>query len=255
MPHISWTWHVEEAFDLPVEYRNTFFNHLDECKAVDQGRKFLLTSSAGGVALLEKASKQILFYAHVANAHSAELLPNDRIVIAASTHEQGNRLELYDLKQSEKPLFKDSLYSGHGVVWDGDKQLLYALGYDELRAYSLLDWNTDRPKIQRRKSWKIPGVSGHDLAPVPGDKNQLLLTEHESVWIFDKTTFDFTPFDPLADKKDVKALSLHPVSGRIAYIQADTSWWSEQVYLLDPQRRISFPGIRLYKVRWLPTLP
>ena len=52
---------------------------LDECKSVDKDSKLLLTSSGGGALLLNKATKECLFYADVAMAHSAELLPGHKL--------------------------------------------------------------------------------------------------------------------------------------------------------------------------------
>ncbi len=250
-PHVTWRWKASEAFELPDKYRSDYFDTIDECKSVDQGKKILITSSSGGVALIDRATKKVLFYAYVGNAHSAEFLPNNKIVVAGSTHAQGNRLVIFDADQCEKPLFQDSLYSGHGVVWDAERQLLYALGYDELRAYSLQDWDSDYPKLKQEHAWKIPGESGHDLMYIPNDNDKLLLTEHESVWLFDKTNGVFEPFEPLREQKDVKAVSLHPTTNRLAYIQAEISWWSHHVYLKNPDRIFSFPGVDLYKVRWL----
>ncbi len=251
VPFVTWRWKASEAFDLPGIYRLTYLRSLDDCKPVDEGRKILVSSSSNGVALIDRATKETIFYANVGNAHSIEWLPGDRIVVAGSTNEKGNRLEVYDSKESETPLFQDSLYSAHGVVWDTNRKLLYALGYDVLRAYQLKEWDTDYPKLVQVHSWTIPGFSGHDLVAIPQQPDKLLLTEHESVWIFDKKTEKFSPFEPLEGREDVKAVSFHPESSQVAYIQAEISWWSHHVYLLDGNRYFSFPGVDLYKVRWI----
>jgi hypothetical protein len=251
IPHITWQWQADDASTLPDEYRNQYFQSIDECKPVASGTQLLITSSAGGVALIDIASKNITFYALVGNAHSAELLPNNRIAVMSSTHDQGNRIVLFDIERPETPIFHDSIYSGHGVIWDNKDELLYALGYDELRAYDLKDWNTESPSLEIIKSWKIPGESGHDLSNWSRDHNKLILTEHESVWLFDKSTHKFKPFVPLRARENVKAISHHPSTHRMAYIQAEISWWSHRVYLTDPDQWFSFPGIKLYKVRWM----
>ena len=251
IPHITWQWQADDASTLPNEYRTQYFQSIDECKPVASSTQLLITSSSGGVALIDIATKKILFYALVGNAHSAELLPNNRIAVMSSTHDQGNRIVLFDIARSETPIFHDSIYSGHGVVWDKKDELLYALGYDELRAYRLKNWMTESPSLEIISSWKIPGESGHDLSSWSKDPNKLILTEHESVWLFDKSTHEFEPFVPLRARKDVKAISHHPSTYRMAYIQAEISWWSHRVYLTDPNQWFSFPGIQLYKVRWV----
>ena len=249
-PHIIWQWKATKAPDLPEGYRQSLFKSIDECKPIKEGAQILITSSSDGVAIVDVSSKQVQFYAQVGNAHSAEWLPGGRIAVAGSTHDQGNRISLFDVEQSETVLYRDSLYSGHGLVWDENRQLLYALGYDELRAYRLHNWDSSSPSLELSHRWKIPGISGHDLAPSTTDPNRLILSEHESVWTFDKSSYDFNSFQPLQKVPDVKAVSLHPASHRLAYIKAETSWWSHRVYLQDPSRWISFPDVHLYKVRW-----
>lgn len=251
LPHITWRWEADKA-DLPEKYRLQYFQSIDECKPVAEGSQLLITSSSGGVVLVDKISKNVLFYAFVGNAHSAELLPHNRIIVAASTHDQGNRIELFDINQSESPIFQDSLYSGHGVVWDQENELLYALGYDQLRAYQLKNWNSATPSLERLHTWEIPGESGHDLAPLPHDNSKLLLTVHEGVWLFDKERHTFEPFEPLESKVDIKSVSFHATTDQMAYIQAETSWWAHRVYLKDTGQWFSFPKVKLYKVRWMP---
>lgn len=131
-PKLKWRWDVKEATNLPPRYQKLLVP-LDECKPVHGNARLLLTSSGGGAVLLDRQSREPLFCAHVPNGHSAEMLPGDRIAVALSTHAQGNRLELYSISQPEKVLWKDSLLSGHGVVWNVKHQRLYALGLSELR--------------------------------------------------------------------------------------------------------------------------
>ena len=64
-------------------------------------------------------------------SHSADMLPGNRIVVANSTNPRGNSIEIYDISRSNECIWRDSLYSGHGVVWSEKYQSLFALGYDE----------------------------------------------------------------------------------------------------------------------------
>ncbi len=241
VPDVVWTWKSSEA-----EVRQSLFTHMDECKPVNQGHEILATSSDGGVVLVDVESKQVLFEAFVGNAHSAEMLPDRRIVVAGSTNKEGNRISVFDIENGDEPLYTDSLYSGHGVVWDEKRELLFALGYDELRSYELVHWLGPEPKLRLTNAWKIPGEGGHDLS---GYDSKLIVSEHNGVWVFDPDKQTFEPFAPLAGRHDVKAVSLSETD-RLVFIQAEVSWWSTHVYLKDPERTLSFPGRHLYKVRW-----
>ena len=69
------------------------------------------------------------------------------------------KLMLFDINTSEKVIFSDSLYSAHGVVWDSNRNSLFALGYDVLREYKI----ENKIKLYLVEEWRIPGISGHDL--------------------------------------------------------------------------------------------
>ncbi|MGC4234327.1 MAG: DUF6528 family protein [Niabella sp.] len=243
---IIWTWTVAEATDLPLPYRQLMVP-LDECKLVDKSKKLLLTSSGGGAVLLDIKTKKVLFYAKVPMAHSAEILPHGRIVVALSTHKAGNSIELYDITKPDRLLFKDSLYSGHGVVWDKASDRLFALGFDELRAYELKDWATETPGLLLVQSWKLPDEGGHDLSAI--DNDELLVSTHHNVFIFNTRKGEFRLFDMLAGKEDIKSVNYNRKTNRLVYTQAEESWWTHHIYQKDPDKTIEIPGVKLYKVR------
>src|SRR5688572_23941843 len=82
-PEKVWSWRAADRPELPEPFRKKF-GSTDECKPVDGGRKILIASSGGAVALVERSSGKVLFYAAVPNAHSVELLPGNRAVAASS---------------------------------------------------------------------------------------------------------------------------------------------------------------------------
>lgn len=236
----SWSWSTSEA---PAEIRHPL-RSLDECKAVEGG--ILVTSSAGAAALIDRATKRVLFHALVPNAHSAERLPDGRIVVAGSTAPDGDRLVVFDPVPGAPPLWSDELMSGHGAVWDAKRDVLWALGGKELRSYRRKDVG-----FERGETFPLPDDGGHDLREVPGT-SKLVLTTNPSVWFFDRDakTFEKVPgFDAF---KAVKSVDIHPRTGRIAYVKAETSHYAEYVRLLSPPGEVRVPGAALYKARWIP---
>ena len=242
-----WRWDKDDPqVNLPKGY-DMLMRNLDECKFVDNNTKMLLTASGDGMMLLDIKTKDILCYAHVPMAHSADLLPNNRIAVALSTHKQGNALEIYDIDTPEKVVFRDSLYSGHGVVWNEKRQRLYALGYKELREYELMDWNTDQPSLRQVKMWEIPMESGHDLSPV--DDNRMLVSAHEGVMWFDIDKEEFSPFEPLRDVENVKSVNYNPETQKLVYTKAEISWWTHHIYQENPNKVVTMDSLKVYKVR------
>ena len=237
-----WSWSGDDAEGLSDEERRGF-NHLDECKPVAEGRKVLVSASNGGCALVERPSGRVLWRAHVTNAHSLELLPRDRVVVASSLG--GDHLVIFDLARSGVPLWKTPLHSAHGVVWDEARRCLWALGFDELRCYELRGWETDKPSLALKASYPLPTANGHDLRAVP-DSRDLIVTSETSVQLFDRDKASFRPHPLLAESKKIKSVDIHPTTKRIAL-----SDWSAVLHLRSPDGQILLKTSRPYKARWL----
>ena len=238
-----WRWNAQEASDVPEEAKREF-HHMDECKAVEQGAKLLVCASNGGCALIERATKRLLWRAKSRNAHSLDLLPGDRVVVASSL--SSDHLEVFDLKGGAAPVFKTPLRSAHGVLWDEARQCLWALGFDELRCYTLVGWDTASPALQLKGTHKLPDADGHDLRPVPASADLLLTTEH-GVHFFDRDRASFRPHPILKDHAKVKSVDVHPVTQRIVL-----STWGATLRLFAPEGTITVKDARPYKARWMP---
>jgi hypothetical protein len=244
---VVWEWKASDSFSQIPEELHQRCRNMDECKLVDNKTKILITSSSGIALLLDRETKNCLFYACVPMAHSADFLPGNRIAVALSTHEKGNSVELFDVDKSNQVLYRDSIYSGHGAVWMEEKERLFILGYNELRAYILKDWQTAKPSLFLEKSWDIPVKSGHDLVKV--SENELLLTGNDGVCWFNIDEESFSPFEPLAKVEHVKAVNYDKETGRLVYTKGEISWWTHHIYSENPQQVFTIEDINLYKVR------
>ena len=246
VPIIVWSWDAQLANDLPFEYRTRRFNSIDDCKPTPDGKQVMVSSSSGAITIVSIKDKKVTFLADVPNAHSIEMLPGNKIVAAASTAANGNKIMLFENTLPEKPLDTDSLYSAHGVVWDNQRNVLYALGYDVLREYEI----SDKDKLVMTNEWTIPGISGHDLLMAPGG-DKLFMTEHTGAWIFDIETHRFEKIDHFPDAEHIKSDNQHP-SGLYEFTVAEESWWTYRVKILNPSgssELLSFPNLKVYKAR------
>jgi hypothetical protein len=244
-----WTWDAKQCKELPDGVR-TAFGTTDDCKPVDGGARILISSSSGGCALVERPSGRAIWYALVPNAHSLELLPHSRIVVASSVDAKGNRLVLFDVAHSNQPIWDTPLPSAHGVVWDEGRQRLWAVGLKELRCYELKDWESDKPSLVVKASHGLPDGDGHDLQPIP-HSNDLIVTTGSHVYLFDRDKQAFRFHPELGGRANVKSVCIHPVTGQTVFLQATESWWSDTMGLIAPAGKIQLPKERLYKARWL----
>ncbi|MFN3408905.1 MAG: DUF6528 family protein [Limisphaerales bacterium] len=244
-----WSWRAKDREELPAGLRGAF-GTTDECKPVSGGRQILITSSGGGCALVDYPSGAVRWHGRAHNAHSAELLPNHRVVVAASVGAAGNRLLVFDLARPGEPLTEASLESAHGVIWDEARQCLWALGFSTLEAYELRDWQSQKPTLQRVASHPLPDPDGHDLQAVPGS-DDLLITTGAKVFLFDRNNTTFRPHPELRDREHVKSVSIHPATGRVVFVQAEAGrWWSGTLRFLNPAAETALTGERIYKARW-----
>lgn len=244
-------WEAGKSEGMPVAMVPKF-KTTDDCKPIDGGTRLLVTSSSGGVAIVERATGKTEFYATVANAHSAEVLPSGRVLAAASVSPTGNRLIVFDRTASDVEVFTTPLESAHGTHWVEREQTLWTLGLLELRAYELVNWDSATPSLKLRQTFTLPSRGGHDLSPVPGTSRFVVTTEHEAL-VFDRQTGRFTRHPDLGALVNVKSVTIHPATGRTAFTLADPpNWWTYTVRFLGPAATLQLPNDRLYKVRWLP---
>lgn len=209
---------------------------LDDCKPVDNNTKILATSSQDYAVLLDKEKKEMLWYTNVSdNAHSGELLPNNRIAIACS--DGGDCIQIFDIAQSNKVLFSTPLVSAHGVVWNEKHQRLFAIGGTSLNIYKLTDWETASPKLTLEKTVNTKDyVTGlHDLTYV--DANTILVAgKYSALYDIEKGTFmKLARFNA---STQLKAVNYNSTTGECWYVDAtnpegEFTWSSKTVHYTD----------------------
>ena len=125
------------------------------------------------------------------------------------------------------------------------------MGYDELRAFKLEQWKSASPSLKLAETYKIPGISGHDLQDFPSTDN-LLITEESSVWIFNRETKVFSEFEKLAGKEHIKSVMVNPVTKQLVFVQADNGKSSSEfIRFINPDKKINIPRQYFYKARWV----
>ena len=243
-----WSWRAADSPEIAADLR-PLFRTTDDCKPIDGGRRILVSSSGGAVAVIDRQTRRASFVARVTNAHSIEMLPGGRIAAAASvsTAGSGNRIVIFDA--AGKELISDELRSAHGVVWDERRDLLWALGGDVLRAYAV-GAPGGSTTLDRRFEMPLPDRGGHDLVPIPASSRLFLSTERRCFY-FDRDRRQLSPHETLGDRPDVKSYNVHQNTGRIVYVQAEGSnWWAEHLHFAQPEGTLRLPGEHLYKARW-----
>lgn len=243
--HTVWEWRPEQAPDLE---NPDWFSNPDEAKPVYDRKYVLVTASGGGVALIRIADKKVVFSAYAGgNPHSAELFPDGNLAVASST---GNKLTIFrvDTTATSAGYKKQHwLPSGHNVVWDRKREVLWTAGKDKLYRYAY-NFDREQPDVILKDSLQLPGNGAHDLFPVYG-KDSLWLTNTHDVYTIDLGTQRVRRAE-LMHRKNIKSISSGPQAFPTIILKPEESWWSEKV--LDTRGETVFEesGLRIYKARW-----
>lgn len=229
----------DSSYHLPsgVKYReNTVLGNV------------ILTVASGGYAgIVTYPEKNLLWSTSDCgdNPHSIEILPDGNIVCAAS---HGSSVRLYytwDLQYGSY-VFSDeyieySLEDAHGVLWDPEYDVLWAVGGYELVSYKMQGFGMDATLIEIGR-YSLPTYWGHDLSADMTDTNYLWISTGESIYRFNKTTGEFdAEFDAyeILNKQDIKGFGNNrngnyfyvlPNGGLTEKTKEFSTWNSDRIY-------------------------
>tara|TARA_R110002073_G_scaffold333469_1_gene521179 strand:- start:11415 stop:12335 length:921 start_codon:yes stop_codon:yes gene_type:complete len=249
MPKVKkWSWRAEQSPSIPANFRSRF-RSTDDCKPYEDDL-LLITSSSGGVALIDRTTKECHFLAEAKNAHSACLLPDRQLAVASSFG--GDQVQFYDRDEKQKPasvVQAISLLGAHGTVWDPDRECLWALGEKELLALVADAEATPQKRWKVQSRTPLPNNGGHDLSP-KHDGKQLFVTTDTQVLMFDCDKLTFDVAEGFGDQLKIKSVDRNSASGRIVFHQATSeNWWSDTIRFTDAVP-LKLADERLYKIRW-----
>lgn len=185
------------------------------------GYVVITTASGGFVGIVDYETQEKLYSRDTCNennSHSVELLPDGNLAVAAST---GNSVTIYAASQGDGSGYyaRYTLEDAHGLIWDPDLQVLWALGGKQLVAYEV-GGTAEEPTLLLREDlvFDLPSSGGHDLYPVYGDTDRLWVTTVEDVYQFNTRTGEFSTafgaYDTIS-AANIKSVGNQPYSGTI----------------------------------------
>lgn len=197
----------------------------------------------GYLCLIDYETKECLYCRDDSteiNPHAVELLPDGNMVVASSV---GNSVTIYAATQGDDRGYfaRYPLLSAHGLLWDSNLDVLWALGKEQLIAYEV-GGTLEKPELILKRTYNVPAKpieEGHDLYPVYGDGNKLWITVSKEVYQFDKMTGrfskDFALYDSLRGQYN-KSIGNQPFSNTVvrAYPMKKGSWRTDTIHLFRP---------------------
>lgn len=255
---IIWKWDAKSIATI-MNHDPERLDFIDECKVLCKGKKLLITGAHGWSAMIRRKDGKPVFWSKLdVQAHSAEVLPGNRVVVACSVpHDQ---LHLYDIRKPDRILQTLPLHAAHGVFYSKKYKLLFAAGGKSLNIYRLENWKGKNPQLVLEKSISTEGFVGdiHDLQMK--DEDTLILTGNNAAFydIPGGKLVSFTRFNGI---KSIKSINYNQESGEIIYTysnrdiyEGDYDWAQQKVRSSRAddgaqESIIRTPGINGYKVR------
>jgi hypothetical protein len=143
----------------------------------------------------------------------------------------------------------DALRSAHGVVLDDDRHVLWAVGGDVLRAYTV--GMPGSARLERTFDLALPDGGGHDLTPIP-ESSKLFVSTLRRCWLVDRDERSLVPHDVRDGLANIKSYAVHPRTRRVVYVQGESpNWWAEHLHFQQPDGQLHLPGEHLHKARWV----
>ncbi|MFF1378571.1 DUF6528 family protein [Streptomyces sp. NPDC058308] len=227
----------------------------------------LTTASFGFVAVVEHPTGRRYWGTAIGpgddlfNPHSAELLPDGNVAVACST---GARVRLYAASRGPRSAryTEAELKGAHALHWDAAREVLWALGDDELVTYAV-GGKAARPTLTRLSAVGLPvgapgrTPGGHDLFPVAGRPGRLWVTTGAAVFQYETRSGefvrDFAGYETIS-RKSVKAVGDDPRTGQVVTTVPESglgeTWWTTTVSVHRPESSYKYVNGGIYKARW-----
>ena len=242
------------------------WKYVSEAKVRTRGERtyVLTTASYGFAAVVEYPSGDRYWGGTLSrgttnhNPHSMELLPDGNVAVACTNNTDGGIIRLYAASQSptSEVYGTATLKSAHGLQWDDEREVLWALGDTSLVSYRI-GGTAANPTLTLASERELPSVHGHDLTQVSDRPDRLWVTTGSEVWQYDKTSDTFVKDYPDAstvDRGGVKAVGTDPGTGQVAMTwpdgDLDPNWWTRSVHLRNPEDTRELANGGIYKARW-----
>ncbi|GGE02620.1 hypothetical protein GCM10010911_72080 [Paenibacillus nasutitermitis] len=222
------------------------------------GQWMAVTDTSGLAAIISYPGGSKKWYQNTAaNLQSAELLPNGNIAIASTS--SGGWVRVYNSSQGASSSAYDQyvLVGARGVLWDPLKNVLWAVGDNDLVAL-LVQGSPAAPTLKESFKVALPSSGGHELQPVYGNKDRLWVSSDTLVYQYIKSTKTWS--STYSGASSISRAGVRSVGNQLSGQAVETvpgggctlnSWCTDTVDFLSPGTTRVKTGAAFYKARIL----
>jgi hypothetical protein len=223
-----------------------------------RGETYVMANASGGMAAVVAYPSGEPYWAADTgrtNLHSIEMLPDGNVAVTAST---AGFVRLYAASQGPRATTyaEYELKGGHGLQWDPQRRVLWALGDDYLVALRV-GGTSAAPELTEVHRVSLPTYGGHDLDQVASRPDRLWVTTNSHVYQYSKSHDRFVRDFPGAgaiDRSGVKSVGDAPLTRQVLSIGPEPghpcTWCSTTVQTDRPAGEYTLVDGAMYKARW-----
>ncbi|QJB35872.1 hypothetical protein HF329_33020 [Chitinophaga oryzae] len=220
----KWSWSPTTALGFSADEINRFGGGTDF--KVRKGYAVMSDNSMAAV-MTYPAGQRVWAKIISGNVHSAELLPNGNIALAAS---DGNWIRVYASSQgpNNSNYGEFALGAAHAVLWDPELNVLWVTGQDQSNNAHILTalavgGSDAMPELTELKQYRValPTPWGHEVSSYYGNKNLLWVTTNGGEYVFNKSTKTLS-MSPTNNLTFVKGIGNQP-GGQIVLVRPDAN--------------------------------
>ena len=264
---VVWNWAPTSALGFSYGANLTNITDAKLRYSYSMMKHVVVVSASGGfLGVVDYATGRKIWEVNAtgaSNTHSIEYLPNGNVAAAASS---GGWIRVYAASQNSTAYAQANLYDAHGVLWDSQRNLLWAVGGSVLTAYRV-GGTAAAPTLTEATEYRVnlPTSGGHDLSAVYGNTNRLWVSTNTGVYQFDIATKTFYSDYGTAlsvSHTGVKGVSNFRDSNTVVSVYPNNtmySWNSDRIYVTRYENGDLFGRVQthatgaFYKTRsWLP---
>jgi hypothetical protein len=235
------------------------WNNVSDAKVRSfRGKTYVMANASGGMAVVVAYPSGEPYWAADTgrtNLHSIEMLPDGNVAVTAST---AGFVRVYAASQGPRAgtYAEYELKGGHGLQWDPQRRLLWALGDDHLVALRV-GGTPAAPELTEVRRVDLPTYGGHDLDQVATHPDRLWITTNSGVYQYSKSRGRFIQDFPGAgaiDRPGVKSIGDAPLTRQVLSIGPEPghpcTWCSTTVQTDRPAGEYTLVDGAMYKARW-----
>ncbi len=198
---IVWEWSTDDAVGSSM-YRSNVSIDSVKYRYSEYYKKDVIVfcGSAGWVGIIDFATKELIFEDKPGKGpHSVELLPNGDLVVACSDNGGPEGCVLYyplASGASAASSAKVKLDSAHGVCYDPQNEIIWALGSTEIIGLKITGSGVSAKLTEisgTGASFAKGHSGGHVLSPAYGQPGKYWVSSSKQTWVFDSEKESISP--------------------------------------------------------------